>query len=116
MPTRVHRTSPSPLDPATVEGWAGVPTTIAADLLQGRTLVDPAIRPLRPFAGGKRLAGPAVTARCEHADYGPVHHAIAAHGLRPVVDRVFPLEAAAEAFALMERGGHFGKIVVSLAT
>ena len=37
-----------------------------------------------------------------------------AHGLRPVIDSTFPLEAAAEAFALMERGGHFGKIVVSL--
>jgi hypothetical protein len=23
MPTHVHRTSPSPLDPETVEGWAG---------------------------------------------------------------------------------------------
>ena len=38
-----------------------------------------------------------------------------AHGLRAVIDSTFPLEAAADAFALMERGGHFGKIVVSLA-
>jgi hypothetical protein len=35
MPTRIHRTSPSPspFNPETVDGWAGVPTTIAADLL-----------------------------------------------------------------------------------
>ena len=44
-----------------------------------------------------------------------MNRAIAAHGLRPVVDRVFPLDAAAEAFALMERGGHFGKIAVNVA-
>lgn len=85
MPTRVHRVSASPLDPTTVEGWAGVPTTIAADLLQGRTLIDPAIRPLRPFAGGKRLAGAVVTAWCEDADYGAVHHAIAAAGAGEVI-------------------------------
>jgi 4-hydroxy-4-methyl-2-oxoglutarate aldolase len=52
MPTRVHRSSAIPLDPTMVEAWTGVPTTIAADLLRGRTLVDPAIRPLRAFAGG----------------------------------------------------------------
>ena len=85
MPTRVHRVGASPPDPGTVKGWAGVPTTVAADLLRGRTLVDPAIRPLRPFAGGKRLAGPAVTAWCEHADYGPVHHAIAVAGPGEVI-------------------------------
>jgi NADPH:quinone reductase-like Zn-dependent oxidoreductase len=45
-----------------------------------------------------------------------MNRAIATHRLRPVVDSSFPLKAAAEAFALMERGGHFGKIVVSLAT
>ncbi len=77
MPTVVHPTSTSPLDPKSVEGWAGVPTTIAADLFRGRTLVDPMIRPVRPFAGSKRLLGSAVTAWCEPADYGPVHHAIA---------------------------------------
>ena len=84
MPTRIHRTSVSPLDPETVAGWARVPTTIVTDLFRGRTLVDPAIRPLRPFAG-RRLAGPAVTAWCEQADYGAVHHAIAAAGSGDVI-------------------------------
>ena len=86
MPTRVHSPGASPaLDRRTLAAWAGVPTTIAADLFRGRVLADPAIRPLRPFAGGKRLAGGAVTAWCEPADYGPVHHAIAAAGPGDVV-------------------------------
>ena len=32
--------------------------------------------------------------------------------IRPVIDRVLPLEQAAEAHRLMEAGGHFGKIVL----
>lgn len=34
--------------------------------------------------------------------------------LRPVVDRVIPLERAAEAYQAVERGGAFGKIVLSM--
>ncbi|MGF6637427.1 zinc-dependent alcohol dehydrogenase family protein [Paraburkholderia sp. MM6662-R1] len=40
--------------------------------------------------------------------------AIDACGIKPVVGAVFPMERAAEAFALMERGGHFGKIVIEM--
>ena len=85
MPTRVYRPAATPLAPALVAGWAGVPTTIAADLFRGRTFVDPALRPLRPFAGARRLIGSAVTAFCEPADYGAVHHAIAAAGPGDVI-------------------------------
>ena len=77
MPTRLHQPSASRLLPAIIEDWRAVPTTIAADLLRGRAHVDPGIRPLRPFGPGARLVGSAVTAWCESADYGPVHHAIA---------------------------------------
>jgi NADPH:quinone reductase-like Zn-dependent oxidoreductase len=35
--------------------------------------------------------------------------------LRPVVDRVFPLERAAEAYKALERGGTFGKIILATA-
>jgi len=34
--------------------------------------------------------------------------------IRPVISEVFPIEKAADAFGLMERGEQFGKIVVSL--
>lgn len=77
MPTLVQRPTTPRLPNDLLAAWAGVSTTIIADLLLGRTLVDPQIRPLRPFAGRGRLAGNAVTAWCEPADYGPVHHAIA---------------------------------------
>jgi NADPH:quinone reductase-like Zn-dependent oxidoreductase len=33
--------------------------------------------------------------------------------LRPVVDRTFPLERAADAYQALERGGAFGKIILS---
>lgn len=38
--------------------------------------------------------------------------AIAAHGMRPVVDRTFPFEEARATFELMAAGGHFGKICI----
>jgi NADPH:quinone reductase-like Zn-dependent oxidoreductase len=58
-----------------------------------------------------RIQGIAVGSRSR---FEAMNRAIEAHGLKPVVDRVFPLERAAEAFALMARGGHFGKIGIAL--
>jgi NADPH:quinone reductase-like Zn-dependent oxidoreductase len=43
-----------------------------------------------------------------------MNHAIAAHGLRPVIDRVVPFEKAPEAYRAMSTAGHFGKIVIRL--
>jgi NADPH:quinone reductase-like Zn-dependent oxidoreductase len=37
---------------------------------------------------------------------------IEANGIRPIIDRSFPLEALADAFRHQESGAHFGKIVV----
>lgn len=39
---------------------------------------------------------------------------VAAHDLRPVIDRVFPYEEAREAFRYLDSGKHFGKIVIRL--
>jgi NADPH:quinone reductase-like Zn-dependent oxidoreductase len=35
-------------------------------------------------------------------------------GIRPVIDRSFPLEQLAEAFRYQESGRHFGKVVVDI--
>jgi len=39
---------------------------------------------------------------------------VARHRIKPIVDSVFDLEQGAEAFALMEKGGQFGKIVLRM--
>lgn len=39
---------------------------------------------------------------------------VARHSIRPTISEVFPLARAAEAFALMTRGGQFGKIVLRI--
>jgi len=54
-----------------------------------------------------RLQGLIVGSRREQADFV---RALEATGLRPVVDRSFGLEEAADAFRYQESGRHFGKI------
>lgn len=48
------------------------------------------------------------------ADWAAMMRFVAEQRIRPVVSDVFPLARAAEAFALMERGEQFGKIVVTM--
>jgi NADPH:quinone reductase-like Zn-dependent oxidoreductase len=48
------------------------------------------------------------------ADWSAMLAFVARHRIKPVVSAVFPLAEGAEAFALMERSGQFGKIVVTL--
>jgi NADPH:quinone reductase-like Zn-dependent oxidoreductase len=48
------------------------------------------------------------------ACFEDMNRAIAAHAMKPVVDKVFPFADARAAFALMAEGGHFGKICVSV--
>jgi regulator of RNase E activity RraA len=69
----------------TLNAWRGIPVTIASDVTAGRVVVDPRIRPLRPFALGKRLVGQAITAWCERSDFGPMLHAIDIAGEGQVV-------------------------------
>ena len=49
------------------------------------------------------------------ADLTAIVAVIAAHRIEPVVDRTFALADLADAYGLMQRGGHFGKIAVTLA-
>jgi NADPH:quinone reductase-like Zn-dependent oxidoreductase len=50
----------------------------------------------------------------DRESFEAMNRAIAQNGLKPVIDRVFPLEEAAAAFRTMAAGGHFGKIVVMM--
>jgi NADPH:quinone reductase-like Zn-dependent oxidoreductase len=43
-----------------------------------------------------------------------LNRAIEATNVKPVISRTFPFERAAEAFTLMDQGGHFGKICINL--
>jgi NADPH:quinone reductase-like Zn-dependent oxidoreductase len=47
-------------------------------------------------------------------DFEAMNKAVAVAQLQPVVDRIFPFAEVPAAFALMQRGGHFGKIVIQL--
>jgi NADPH:quinone reductase-like Zn-dependent oxidoreductase len=46
--------------------------------------------------------------------FNDMNRAIALHGLRPVVDEVFPFERAADAYAKLRAGRHFGKVVITV--
>ena len=68
--------------------------------------------PLRAVIGPMvRIQGIAVGSR---ARFEAMNRAIALQKLKPVVDSVFPLAKAADAFRHMEQGKHFGKIVVEI--
>ena len=43
-----------------------------------------------------------------------MNRAIAQHGIKPAIDRVFPFAEAPEALRHLERGAHFGKVVISV--
>jgi zinc-binding alcohol dehydrogenase/oxidoreductase len=48
------------------------------------------------------------------ADFAAMTSFVSSHGLRPVIDSVFSPDEGAAAFARMEGGGQFGKIVIKM--
>jgi 4-hydroxy-4-methyl-2-oxoglutarate aldolase len=76
MSTVIETPKQKRLSKMQIDAWRPVTSAIAADQLSGRAHVDAQIRPIRSLDGTK-LIGNAITAWCEPADYGPVHHAIA---------------------------------------
>jgi NADPH:quinone reductase-like Zn-dependent oxidoreductase len=58
-----------------------------------------------------RLQGIYVGSR---AMFEAMNRAIALHRLRPVVDRVFPFDQAAQAYKHLQGGSHFGKVVIRI--
>lgn len=66
--------------------------------------------PALPMIGhSTRVSGIFVGSR---AEFMRMNAFIEAHALRPVIDRVFDYAAAPAAFAHMEAGDHFGKVVI----
>jgi NADPH:quinone reductase-like Zn-dependent oxidoreductase len=84
-------------------GFVGVVGFVAGmdATIQLRTVIGPMVR----------IQGIAVGSR---ARFEAMNRAIEQHRLRPVVDSTLPFENAAEAFRRMERGEHFGKIVITI--
>ena len=70
------------------------------------------IDPLPIMRRAVRLIGINVGSRETFLD---MNRAIAASGLRPVIDRVYPFEEAKAAYRHLATGSHFGKIVISLS-
>ncbi len=49
-----------------------------------------------------------------HAMFAAMNNAIAAHELKPIIDRVFSFEQAPDAYAWLRSGSHFGKVVITV--
>jgi NADPH:quinone reductase-like Zn-dependent oxidoreductase len=48
------------------------------------------------------------------AMFEQMNAAIACNVLQPVIDRVYEFDEAADAYRLLERGAHFGKVVIRI--
>ncbi|MFG1966745.1 zinc-binding dehydrogenase [Nonomuraea sp. NPDC049028] len=51
--------------------------------------------------------------RHRQSDLEDMNRVIAAHKLRPLIDRVFPFEQALNAASYLASCAHFGKVVIS---
>jgi NADPH:quinone reductase-like Zn-dependent oxidoreductase len=76
-------------------------------VLAGGSGLDPA----RLLMKSVRLQGIFVGSR---QMFEEMNRAIALHTMRPVIDKTFPFDQAPEALAYMEKGLHFGKIVLTI--
>ncbi len=95
-------TLPRSLQAVRMGGTVGV-----IGVLTGRSEIDPTVI-LRRRVG---LQGIYVGSRDL---FEAMNRAVALHGLRPVIDRVFPFEEAPDAWRHLEGATHFGKIVIRL--
>jgi NADPH:quinone reductase-like Zn-dependent oxidoreductase len=103
-----------------VGGRDTLPRSIAAAKLGGTVSIIGGVSgfagpelPLLPVIGGiRRLQGVMVGSRAMLED---VTRLVAARQIRPVVDRVFDFNEAPEAYAWLQGGKHFGKVVIRVA-
>ncbi len=119
-PLRAKRPGGARVDIVVETGGAPtLPQALAAATFGGFIGVVGFVGGLEARVDVRRLIGPMVRVQGiavgSSSRFEAMNRAVDAHGLKPAVECVFPLERAGEAFALLERGGHFGKIAVSLA-
>jgi NADPH:quinone reductase-like Zn-dependent oxidoreductase len=77
----------------------------ASQLPEGQSFENPFVG---PYLGIRRIA---VGSR---GDFEAMNRAITEHRLRPVIDRTFPLDRAAEAYRYFRDDNPFGKVVVTM--
>jgi NADPH:quinone reductase-like Zn-dependent oxidoreductase len=101
-----------------VGGAGTLPTSLRA-LREGGHLVlvgllsgEMANREAAQQSGGGVRVDSVYVGSARHFDR--MNEAIARWGLKPIVDRTFPFEAAGRAYRHLESGAHFGKVVITL--
>ncbi|WP_067827992.1 zinc-dependent alcohol dehydrogenase family protein [Nocardia inohanensis] len=95
-----------------------LPKSVAAAAYDARvTLIGafpaPADAPQTDVFGGKYLSIRRVAVGSRR-DYEAMNATIAAHGMRPVIDSVFPFDRAADAYRHFVEGDPFGKVVITI--
>jgi len=76
MAVTIHAGRQTAISEDLIDRWAKVPVTIISDVLVGKGLLNPQIRPLGLPGERVRMAGLARTASCQSPDFGAVLHAV----------------------------------------
>ncbi|MGW4243523.1 zinc-dependent alcohol dehydrogenase family protein [Nocardia sp. NPDC004722] len=102
-------------------GKQTLPKSIAATAYNGTVVLigafpveaaATAVPPADPLGG--KYVGLRRIAVGSRVDLEAMNRAIAEHGMRPVIDRVYPFEQAREAFRYFTEGEPFGKVVLTI--
>ncbi|MEC3920623.1 zinc-dependent alcohol dehydrogenase family protein [Nocardia sp. CDC160] len=99
-------------------GHLTLPKSLAATAYNGDVVLIGAFPAERGQESADPLGGKYVGLRRiavgSRADFESMNRTIAEHGLRPVIDRVYPFEQAVDAYRYFETGDPFGKVVITL--
>jgi NADPH:quinone reductase-like Zn-dependent oxidoreductase len=89
-----------------------VATRLAGVISLVGVLTKGAIDPLLLMRANLTVRGIGVGSR---QDFEAMNRAIVANGIKPVIDKVFAFEDAAQAYRHLEAAGHLGKVVIRIA-
>jgi NADPH:quinone reductase-like Zn-dependent oxidoreductase len=97
---------------ALAQSFASLAVGGSVAIIGGLSSWDGAIPAVQVLGLSASVLGITVGSR-EH--FEQLNACLSQHQLRPVIDRVFEFDAAASAYAYLESGDHFGKIVIRVA-